>query len=68
MPFFYMCIIICSNSGSDANTDQKIIEGDIDIIFASPESLVGDVQFRDKIQDLNVSLIVIDEFHTVMTW
>ena len=54
--------------GSDPDTDQKIIDGNIDIIYAFPESLVGDIQFRAKLQNLDVSLIVIDEFHTIMTW
>ena len=46
--------------GSNPDTDQKIIDGNIDIIFASPESLVGDAQFRANLQNLDVSLIVID--------
>ena len=41
--------------GSDPDTVQKITDGHIDIIFALLESLVGDIQFRAKLQNLDVS-------------
>lgn len=40
----------------------------MDIIYASPETLVGDAEWRASIQKLLVSVLVIDEFHTIATW
>lgn len=40
----------------------------MDIIYASPETLVGDPEWRASIQKLPVSVLVIDEFHTIATW
>jgi superfamily II DNA helicase RecQ len=54
--------------GTDKETDELIEAGKVDIIYASPESLVGDSQWRSTIQRLNVIAIVVDEFHTVVTW
>ena len=45
-----------------------ILKGEFDILFASPESLVGDSKFRTKLQNYKVGMIVIDEFHTIATW
>ncbi|XP_061168807.1 uncharacterized protein LOC133178055 [Saccostrea echinata] len=39
-----------------------------DIIFSSPEHLVGNDDWRGSLSKLKVSLIVVDEFHTVSTW
>lgn len=49
--------------GYSAEGDERIKAGDI--IFVSPEALVGDPQRRSYIQKLNVGLLVIDEFHTI---
>uniref|UniRef100_A0A8W8NPZ9 Helicase ATP-binding domain-containing protein n=1 Tax=Magallana gigas TaxID=29159 RepID=A0A8W8NPZ9_MAGGI len=54
--------------GNFAEGYERIKAGDVDIIFASPEALVGDPQWRSHIQKLNVGLLVIDEFHTIATW
>lgn len=48
--------------------DELINRGEFDILFASPESLVGDSKFRQLLQNFNVGMIVIDEFHTIATW
>lgn len=48
--------------------DEKIKRGDIDLIYASPETLVGEPEWRTAFQGLNVTLIVVDEFHTIYTW
>ena len=48
--------------------DEKAKKGDFDILFASPETLVGDEEWRDAIKEIDVSLIVVDEFHTVTEW
>lgn len=48
--------------------DNKIKDGEVDLIYASPETLVGDPVWRSLIQKLNVTLIVVDEFHTIATW
>lgn len=54
--------------GSSPDVDAKIKSGEIDLIFASPESLVGDAYWRAQMQQLAVGIIVIDEFHTITTW
>ncbi|XP_062608008.1 ATP-dependent DNA helicase RecQ-like [Saccostrea cucullata] len=54
--------------GSSPEADSAISNGDVDLIYGSPELLVGNVQRREIIQKLDVSLIVIDEFHTIATW
>jgi replicative superfamily II helicase len=56
---------ICSRSSFD--TDEEIKNGAIDIIYASPETLVGDQDWRSSIKNLNVKVIVVDEFHTIAT-
>ena len=57
---------ICS--GSLFDTDEEIKNGAIDIIYASPETLVGDQDWRSSIKNFNAKVIVVDEFHTVATW
>ena len=47
---------------------EKVKQGDIDLIYASPEALVGDKEWRTEFKKLNVTLIVVDEFHTIYTW
>ncbi|XP_062610824.1 ATP-dependent DNA helicase RecQ-like [Saccostrea cucullata] len=59
---------IVSMAGNSIEGDERIKAGDVDIIFASPEALVGDPQWRCHMQKLNVGLLVIDEFHTIATW
>lgn len=54
--------------GSSQEGDDRIKDGDVDIIFASPESLVRGVHWRAQFQKLKVETIVIDEFHTIATW
>ncbi|XP_052777062.1 probable ATP-dependent DNA helicase RecS [Mya arenaria] len=49
-------------------TDEQAKREDFDILFASPETLVGDEEWRDAIKEIDVSLIVVDEFHTVTEW
>ncbi|XP_021372830.1 uncharacterized protein LOC110462914 [Mizuhopecten yessoensis] len=49
-----------------SRTNEAIRDGSIDLIFASPETLVGDRHWRE--QELDVSLIVVVEFHTIATW
>uniref|UniRef100_A0A8W8JQT8 Helicase ATP-binding domain-containing protein n=1 Tax=Magallana gigas TaxID=29159 RepID=A0A8W8JQT8_MAGGI len=55
-------------AGSCPQSDIEIKEGNVDIIYASPETLVGDPEWRASIQNLPVSVLVIDEFHTIATW
>ncbi|XP_056016380.1 ATP-dependent DNA helicase RecQ-like [Ostrea edulis] len=61
-------LVTAAFKGTDKETDELIQAGKVDIIYASPESLVGDSQWRSTIQRLNVTVIVVDEFHTVVTW
>ncbi|KAK6168271.1 hypothetical protein SNE40_022132 [Patella caerulea] len=54
--------------GDSAETDKMIEDGEIDLIYASPETLVGDPIWRSSLRRLNVKVIVVDEFHTIATW
>ncbi|XP_062580571.1 probable ATP-dependent DNA helicase RecS, partial [Saccostrea cucullata] len=51
--------------GSSSDFDLKA--HNIDVVFASPELLVGSKTCREAIQSLNIKVIVIDEFHTIAT-
>ncbi|KAK3107552.1 hypothetical protein FSP39_017154, partial [Pinctada imbricata] len=44
---------------------QNILSADI--IFGSPEALLSS-EWKDKLNDLNITVIVIDEFHLIATW
>ena len=63
-----MNIINLYSIGSSTEDDNRIRNGEVDVIYASPETLVGDPQWRADIQKLDVELIVIDEFHTIAIW
>ncbi|XP_048728846.2 ATP-dependent DNA helicase RecQ-like [Ostrea edulis] len=54
--------------GTDPAVNEQIKTGEIDIVFASPETLVGESDWRAQFQTLKVDLIVVDEFHTIATW
>ena len=60
--------------GESSRTDRCILdcEGDLDFLYGSPESLVGDVKFRDMLGKefyrKNAVVIVCDEVHTVVDW
>ena len=58
-------VIIYNNiyKGSSDVIDKMILNGEVDIIYGSPEALVG-----KSLRHLKVSAIVIDEFHTIATW
>ena len=45
-----------------------IQSGCVKVIFASSETLDGDKHWRSILQAFEVSTIVVDEFHTVVTW
>ena len=64
----FSMIIILFLTGNSTESDEKIKNGEVDIIFASPETLVGDPIWRTIFQQLAVGVIVIDEFHTITTW
>lgn len=63
-------VIIYNNiyKGSSDVSDKKILNGEVDIIYGSPEALVGNPLWRESLRHLKVSAIVIDEFHTIATW
>jgi len=56
-------------NGESEKLDKYIIEGNIK---ASPESLVGDIKFKEMFTQLhyrrNVVAIVCDEVHIVVHW
>ena len=54
--------------GSSDVSDKKILNGEYDIIYGSPEALAGNPLWRESLRHLKVSAIVIDEFHTIATW
>ena len=60
--------------GESAEIDNKIIEGtaEIDLLYGSPESFVGDDKFRGMFSNdffrKNVVAVVCDEVHTVVQW
>ncbi|CAG2226242.1 unnamed protein product [Mytilus edulis] len=54
--------------GACSNGDDDILKGKFDYLFASPETLISDKKWRMTLQQMNVSLIVVDEFHTICTW
>ncbi|XP_069109782.1 ATP-dependent DNA helicase RecQ-like [Argopecten irradians] len=60
--------VTAAYKGDSSETDDLIREGKIDIIFASPETLVGDRHWRNDLEKLNVCAIVVDEFHTILSW
>jgi superfamily II DNA helicase RecQ len=49
-------------------SDDVIRDGGVDIIFASPEMILGSKTWREEMQNFDVKVIVVDEFHTVATW
>ena len=49
-------------------SDEVIRDGGADIIFASPEMVLGSKTWREELQNFDVKVIVVDEFHTVATW
>ena len=60
--------------GESAEIDKRIIEGtaEIDLLYGSPESFVGDDKFRGMFSnDLfrkNAVAVVCDKVHTVVQW
>ncbi|CAC5407726.1 recQ [Mytilus coruscus] len=60
--------ITAAYKGSCPQSDDRIKEGLIIVIFASPETLVVDPYWRTCLKKLNIKLIVIDEFHTIAIW
>lgn len=55
--------------GSSDEDDRNILDGRVDIVYGSPEALVGNPEWRESMRSsLEVSTIVIDEFHTIATW
>jgi len=50
-----------------SNISQKVISGDIDILYLSPEALRYN-RIRDIIKEREVSRVVIDEAHTLSIW
>ncbi|XP_062603504.1 ATP-dependent DNA helicase RecQ-like [Saccostrea cucullata] len=54
--------------GRSKELDKRILDGDFDILFASPEALVGDQHIRLQLQKYKIGVIVVDEFHTIYEW
>lgn len=56
----------------DSDTLQRILEGQYQILFFSPEELVADCQWRDMLvtahYQQNVVALVVDEAHCVKNW
>ncbi|XP_048739616.1 ATP-dependent DNA helicase RecQ-like [Ostrea edulis] len=60
--------ISAAYKGLSEESDRQILSGEIDVIYASPESLISNAVWREDMKKLNVQNIVIDEFHTIATW
>ncbi|KAK3086487.1 hypothetical protein FSP39_019095 [Pinctada imbricata] len=56
--------ITASNIGQSQDKENIL---SADIIFGSPEALLSS-EWKDKLNDLNITVIVIDEFHLIATW
>lgn len=60
--------------GESEKLDKDIIQGNIkaQFLYGSPESIVGDIKFKEMFSQLhyrrNVVAIVCDEVHTVVHW
>ena len=54
--------------GSSGESDLNIPKGRIHVIYGSSEAFEGDPEWRNPMQHLDVTTIVIDEFHTIATW
>ena len=55
-------------TGKSTEGDHAIALGKFDYLFASPEALVGDSDFRQTLKGFQVDTIVVDECHTMCTW
>ncbi|CAC5358381.1 unnamed protein product [Mytilus coruscus] len=62
--FMKTAMIYLNCSSSDISEGMT----DVNIFYASPETLVGDPICREVLQTLNLTTIVIDDFHTIATW
>ncbi|XP_071123375.1 uncharacterized protein [Mytilus edulis] len=60
--------VTAAHRGACSNGDDDILKGKFDYLFASPETLISDKKWRMTLQQMNVSLIVEDEFHTICTY
>ena len=58
--------------GKDERTDQAIIDGEYNVVFGSPESLVSNPSWRSVLQTQlyrqRLVGIAVDEVHTVVDW
>lgn len=50
------------------DTLKRVKEGQVSILYLSPESLLSNTDITNLIGDRQIGLIVIDEAHTVATW
>ena len=48
--------------GKDSDTDKAILDGNVDIVYWSAESLLAG-EWRERLLEFGVSAIVIDDFH-----
>jgi len=52
--------------------DEQIKEGKVTFVYTSPESILADMDWRNKLQTplfrSKTVLIVVDEAHTMLQW
>ena len=52
--------------GKDESEQSRILAGDYEYVFTSPESLLGIPVWRDMLSNDRTKLLVVDEAHTVL--
>jgi ATP-dependent DNA helicase RecQ len=61
----------CYNSGLDADAAREVLSrlhaGELDLLYVSPERLLSP-GFVDRLDDLDIALIAVDEAHCVSQW
>jgi ATP-dependent DNA helicase RecQ len=61
----------CYNSGLDAGAARDVLSrlhaGELDLLYVSPERLLSS-GFVDRLDDLDIALIAVDEAHCVSQW
>lgn len=61
----------CINSEQSMETNQETIEaalqGKLKILYIAPERQ-GNISWQESVKDMKISMVVIDEAHTISTW
>ena len=59
-------------SQTDPNVDKRVISGDLQLLYISPENLLNNQKYRSMLltaaYSKNMVALVVDEAHCVKTW